>query len=236
MSQWARVAQILADLHVQDEDGRDTVAARLVNAGRHALPITGVGLSWMTDQGPGAMLAATDEGARRMEELQFSLGEGPCIDSSRSGRPVLQPDLARTAPALWPAFSALALEAGIAAIFAFPLQVGAVRVGVFDLYRDQVGGLAEADLSMAMAYADAATAVLLQLQAETRSGELHPKVAESLYDRAEVHQAAGMISVQLGVPVEDAMTVLRARTFASDRSILDVAHDVVTRKLRFDNE
>ena len=87
------------------------------------------------------MLAATDEGARKMEELQFSLGEGPCIDSSRSGRPVLQPDLARTAPALWPAFSALALEAGIAAIFAFPLQVGAVRMGVFDLYRDEVGGL-----------------------------------------------------------------------------------------------
>ena len=124
MSQWARVAQILADLHVRDEAGGDTVAVRLVNAGREALPITGVGLSWMTDQGPGAMLAATDEGARKMEELQFSLGEGPCIDSSRSGRPVLQPDLARTAPGLWPAFSALALEAGIAAIFAFPLQVG----------------------------------------------------------------------------------------------------------------
>src|SRR6187200_2880403 len=109
MSQWAKVAQILADLHVADEHGRDTVAARLVNAGRDALPITGVGLSWMTDQGPGAMLAATDDGARKMEELQFSLGEGPCIDSSRSGRPVLQPDLARTAPALWPAFSVLAL-------------------------------------------------------------------------------------------------------------------------------
>ena len=109
-------------------------------------------------------------------------------------------------------------------------------MGVFDLYRDEVGGLAEADLTEALAYAEAATAVLLQLQADTRSGGLHPNVAESLYDRAEVHQAAGMISVQLGVPVEDAMTVLRARTFASDRSILDVAHDVVTRKLRFDNE
>ena len=88
MSQWARVAQILADLHVRDEVGGDTVAVRLVNAGCKALPITGVGLSWMTDQGPGAMLAATDDGARKMEELQFSLGEGPCIDSSRFRRSV----------------------------------------------------------------------------------------------------------------------------------------------------
>ena len=236
MSQWARVAQILADLHVRDEDEGDTVAVRLVNASRDALPITGVGLSWMTDQGPGAMLAATDEGARLMEELQFSLGEGPCIDSSRSGRPVLQADLARTAPALWPAFSSQALEAGIAAIFAFPLQVGAVRMGVLDLYRDQAGGLTEADLTEALAYADAATAVLLQLQADSGSGEVHRDLAGSMYDRAEVHQATGMISVQLGIPVKDAMTVLRARTFASDRSIIDVAHDVVTRKLRFDNE
>lgn len=236
MSQWASVAQILADLHVRDEGTADNVAVRLVNASRNALPVTGVGLSWMTNEGPGAMLAATDDAARLMEELQFSLGEGPCIDSSRSGRPVLQGDLARTAPALWPAFSSQALGAGIAAIFAFPLQVGAVRVGVLDLYRDEAGGLAEEDLTKALAYADAATAVLLQLQADARSGEMHPDLAESLYDRAEVHQATGMISVQLGIPVKDAMTVLRARTYAADRSILDVAHDVVTRKLRFDNE
>ena len=236
MSQWARVAQILADLHVRDEDGADNVAVRLVHASRNALPITGVGLSWMTDQGPGAMLAATDEGARLMEELQFSLGEGPCIDSSRTGRPVLQDDLARTAPALWPAFSSQALEAGIAAVFAFPLQIGAVRMGVLDLYRDEAGGLAESDLANALAYADAATAVLLQLQADTRPGDVHPDLAESMYDRAEVHQATGMISVQLGITVKDAMTVLRARTFASNRSILDVSHDVVTRKLRFDDE
>ena len=76
-----------------------------------------------------------------MEELQFTLGEGPCVESSGTGRPVLQPDLARTGPARWPGFSAAALEAGIGAVFALPLRVGAIRLGVLDLYRDAVGGL-----------------------------------------------------------------------------------------------
>ncbi len=236
MGQRTRVAQILADLHESGRDSDDNVAARLVIATRDALPITGVGLSWMTDRSPGAILAATDGSARSMEELQFALGEGPCLDSSRSGWPVFQADLAQTAARLWPAFGPLALKAGIAAIFAFPLRVGAVRMGVFDLYRDRAGPLAEADLSEALAYAEAATAVLLQLQAEARPNDLHRDFADSMSDRTEVHQATGMISVQLGIPVADALTVLRARAFASTRTMLAVAHDVVTRSLRFDDD
>lgn len=235
MSQWARVARILAALHDNGRADQDDVALRLVTAGRDELPITGVGLSWVTPQGPGATLAATDGPARMMEELQFSLGEGPCVDSSRSGFPVLEADLARTASTMWPAFGPRALEAGIAAVFAFPLQTGAVRMGVLDLYRDVPGPLADGDLDEALAYADAATAVLLELQARTGEDDVHPYLVNSLHDRAEVHQASGMISVQLGVRPGDALTVLRARAYASDRSMIDLARDVITRKLRFDD-
>ena len=169
MSQWARVARILAALHDSGRADGDNVAVRLVMASRDALPVTGVGLSWVTPHGPGATLAATDGPARLMEELQFSLGEGPCVDSSRSGFPVLQADLAQTAATLWPAFRPRALDAGIAAVFAFPLQVGAVRMGVLDLYRDVAGPLADGDVDEALAYAAAATAVLLELQARLRT-------------------------------------------------------------------
>ncbi len=120
-----RVAQILAGLN----DGRSEVGRmpqRLVSACAHALPVTGVALVLMADAGPAGTVAVTDPTAGTMEDLQFTLGEGPCVESSGTGRPVLQPDLARTGPARWPGFSAAALEAGIVAIFALPLRVGAM--------------------------------------------------------------------------------------------------------------
>jgi hypothetical protein len=195
--------------------------------------VTGVGLSLMTRGGPTAVVAATDGSARVMEELQFSLGEGPCVDSVRTGLPVLHGDLAETASRLWPGFTAGALDAGIAAVFAFPLQVGAIRLGALDLCRDAVGPLDPGDVREAMALATAATALLLHLTMRSEPGVVPADLADSLVDRAVVHQASGMVSVQIEADMADALTVLRARAFASGRPIVDVARDVVGRKLRF---
>lgn len=235
MTTTARSAQILSDLAHEGPvgDGKDLLF-RLVTSCAQTLPVTGVGLVVMTDMGPGNMLAATDGPARLMEELQFTLGEGPCVDASISRRPVLQPDLARTGPARWPGFAAGALEAGIAAIFALPLQVGGIRVGVLDIYRDVPGVLEDADLGVALAFADSATTVLLHLQADARADELNPGLTDSIGFRAEVHQATGMIAIQAAVTLAQALVLLRARAFAAERPISDVARDVVDRLLRFD--
>src|SRR5215218_1432824 len=159
-----RVTEILAAVRAGSPHGSG-LAAGLVHACARSLPVSGVGLALMTAKGPAGTVAATDGAALELEELQFSLGEGPCVDASRSGRPVLQPDLARTAPLRWPAFAGGALQAGIRAVFAFPLRVGAIRVGVLDLYRDSAGPLSQAELTDALFFADAATLVLLHAQA-----------------------------------------------------------------------
>ena len=190
----------------------------------------------MTGDEPGGVLAATDGPARLIEELQFTFGEGPCVESLRTGSPVLHGDLAQTASQLWPAFTAGALSAGIAAVFAFPLQVGAITLGALDLYRDAVGPLDGSDLREAMAFASAATAVLLHLQSASKAGEMHPELAVSFVDRAVVHQATGMVAVQIDSSLGDALTVMRARAFGSGRPIVDVARDVVARQARFDRD
>lgn len=201
------------------------------------LGVSGVGMALMSEAGHEGVVGATDGTARTMEELQFALGEGPCIDSSHEGRPVLQPQLSRTAPARWPGFGPAVLDAGIAAIFAFPLQVGGIRLGVLDLYRDTSGNLADSELRDALVYADAAVVVLLHLQGRMEPGQgLHPQLAESVGRRLEVHQATGMIAVQAAVGLTEALLLLRAHAFAIDRSILTVALDVVQRRLRFDAE
>lgn len=230
------VGQILSSL-MDGNPGGSTLPELLCDRCADALSVTGVGLALMTKEGHEGVVAATDGPARVMEDLQFTLGEGPCVDASTEGRPVLQPDLAKTAPARWPAFGPAVLDAGVAAIFAFPLQVGGIRLGVLDLYRDTAGNLEAGQLSDALVYADAAVVILLHLQNQMGPGDgLHPQLADALGSRPEVHQATGMIAVQAAVGLAEALLLLRARAFAVERPILDLARDVVGRRLRFDGE
>jgi GAF domain-containing protein len=200
------------------------------------LPVSGAGLALMTVDGPsGVVLAATDEHARQLEELQFALGEGPCVEASGGGRPVLVPDVAATGSSRWARFGAVAVDAGIHAIFAFPLRVGAIRVGVLDLYRDTPGRLSSPDLVEAMAFADAATVVVLHLQDHgTHDGEPSALIGP-IDGRAAVHQATGMIAVQLGTTLTAALLSLRAYAYSTRRTVSAVAADVVDRRLRFDD-
>jgi hypothetical protein len=221
-----RVAEILADLWAASPDGSE-LAGGLVHGCARALPVSGVGLALMTERGPAGTVAATDGPALELEDLQYTLGEGPCVDASRSGRPVLQPDLAATAPQRWPAFAGGALAAGVAAVFAFPLRVGAIRVGVLDLYRATPGTLDVKQLREALSFADAATLLLLYLQTRTGSTELGPEALTVLDDRGEVHQATGVVSVQADVGLAEAVALLRARAYAEQRPVGDVARDVL---------
>ncbi|SDY84847.1 ANTAR domain-containing protein [Geodermatophilus africanus] len=217
-----RVNEILSAAWVESPNGTD-LPTSLAAACVRALPVSGVGLALMTDEGPAGIIAATDGAAMELEELQFTLGEGPCVDASQTGRPVLQPDLARTAPLRWPAFAGGALEAGVRAVFAFPLRVGAIRVGVLDLYRDRAGPLSGDELTEALSFADAATLVLLHAQA----GAPVTGAVPVLDERAEVHQATGVASVQAGVGLAEALVLLRARAFAEGRPLRDLARDVL---------
>jgi hypothetical protein len=226
-----RVRQILADVMAGEGGG---LPERLCRACAFAVPVSGVGLALMTATGHGGTITATDWPAAVMEDLQQTLGEGPCVDASRDGRPVLQSDLAATGTSRWPGFTAGALEAGIAAVFAFPLQVGAIRLGMLDLYCDTTGPLDRPQLAEALAFAEAATTILLHLQDNTAPGQpLHPELAEAVDSRREIHQATGMITAQAGLGLADALLRLQAYAYSSERPLIDVAKDVVARRLRF---
>jgi GAF domain-containing protein len=234
----ARVVDILATLSAAGPAA--SWPDHLVEECRQATGMTGVGLAVVSAEGVSGVVAATGGPAQRMEDLQFTLGEGPCADASTSRRPVLCSDLGVEGVVRWPAFASGAAQAGIAAAFTFPLQVGAVAIGVLDLYRDRRGPLSGAHLTEAVAFADAAVAVLLHLQ-ERRGDDpvtgvdVDPGWADLVDRRAVVHQAAGMISVQLDVGVVEALLRLRATAFARDLRMADLAGDVVARRVRFDD-
>ncbi len=230
-----RVAEILSAIERRGGN-QATLPARLCLEGLSVLPVSGIGVALMTVDGPsGVVLAATDERARQLEELQFALGEGPCVEASSSGRPVLEADLGMAGPARWPRFGAAVLDAGVRAIFAFPLRVGAIHVGVLDLYRDTPGRLTALQLDEARAFADAATMVVLHLQDYDEHDRAHAPLAEPIDNRAEVHQATGMTAIQLGITLAEALLRLRAYSYATGRTVSAVSADVVNRELCFDD-
>jgi hypothetical protein len=159
-----RIAEILSD--VTDGQAPDiSLPARLCVQCLATLPVSGVALALMSDDGPtGAVLAATDARARQLEELQFTLNEGPCVEAVHSGSPALYPELAAAGPGRWPRYGAAALDAGVHAVFAFPLRAGAIHIGVLDLYRDTPGHLTIIQFAEALAFANAATVLLLYLR------------------------------------------------------------------------
>jgi hypothetical protein len=200
------------------------------------LGVTGAGISMVTAAGNRAVVCATDDVSARIEDLQFTLGEGPCMDATELGGPVLVADLQQRgelAVERWPAFLEGAVDAGVRAVFAFPLRIGAINVGALDLYRQSPGELLPSQLSGALTAAD--TAAVALLDADTGAGFVDDDGARSAY-RLEVHQATGMVRVQLGVPIEEAFVRLRARAFASGRPVADLARDVVERRMTFEME
>ncbi|KAA1427521.1 GAF and ANTAR domain-containing protein [Nocardioides antri] len=224
--------EILAALGVDGGSGR-SLPEQLCVACTTTLGLDGAGIALMTDAGHQGVLGTYGEVATRLEDLQYELGEGPSVDASRRNGPALHAELTAGEMSLWPGFGPAAWAAGVRAVFALPLQVGAVRLGSLCLYRSTAGHLDEDGTATALAYADAALAVLLFLHAQVSPGSaLHPTLREPLDYRAEVHQATGFLSVQASVGLTEALLLLRAHAFASDRSLVEVARDVLAGRTR----
>ena len=202
------------------------------------LGVNGAGISMVTVTGNRGVVCATDEVSARIEDLQFTLGEGACVEAVTGGVPVMVDDLHQSgdmAVERWPAFREGAAAAGVRALFALPLRIAGISVGALDLYRDRPGKLTTGQFSAALTAAEAAAAALLQLGTGHANSFADDADGRAAY-QMEVHQASGMVKVQAGVTIEEAFLMLRAHAFASGRPIADVAKDVVERRLRLSVE
>ena len=199
------------------------------------LPMTGASITVMDGAQGQESVCATGPGAARIDELQFGLGEGPCVQAFTTGRAVLVPDIAAPAEARWPMFAAAAAGTGARGMYVLPLQAGASRLGVLDCYREWPGPLDDRELAGALLVADAAMWALLD-HLDTRVGG-NGSGRSNGYDgsalaHAEVHQATGMLMAQTGTTPPAALAALRAAAFLEDRGIAEVADDVVNRRRR----
>lgn len=239
---WGRVAEhaAAAGRRVMIED----VCAVAVSCAR----VSGAWVVAASSRGPDFVICVTGQVSEQLAELQQLLGEGPCHDVLAAAAPVLAADLRdEESGRRWPAFAPEARRTSAAAIFAFPLVIGAIRAGVIGLYRDCAGPLSGLQLGDCLLLADTATVLLLDSvdgggtpawdgdgDGDGRwvwPGGQSPGLAGH---RVEIDQATGMLTVQLGVTAAEAFARLRAYAYAEDRRLADVAGDIVARRLRLE--
>jgi hypothetical protein len=232
----------LADIVAESGAG---APGRIGDACLSALPVHHVAITVMADADRQEPIWASDEVASHLDEVQFTLGEGPCVEALTERRPVLVTDVAALTDARWPMFVDAVRQTPVRALYVFPLQAGAVVVGVLNLYRDESGLLERDELAGALRIADAALLTLLGMRWGARSYgsgrngrevDPHGWLSAAPLQHTAVYQATGMIIAQLDVAPETALAKLRAFAFVHDRPIAEVAGEVIARRLRFDEE
>jgi hypothetical protein len=196
------------------------------------IPVTGAAISTIGTLVAPETVCASDAAAARLDEVQIDLGEGPCWEAFATGRPVLERDIRDSDRGAWPAFVDAVRDLPVRGMFAFPLTIGRMNVGVIDLYSSEPSDLAVGHQRDAEALADIAARQILR-ELVMRSGDENEDDRGGEFSRRTIHQATGMVLAQLNVSPDDAGLILRAHAYASGRSLREVADDVLARRLDF---
>jgi GAF domain-containing protein len=218
---------------VRSEQNNDPVSS-LCLACTDVLGVAGAGLMLVSGGRSLGCVGVSDVVTEAVEQVEYTLGEGPCLAAYESKVPVFEPDLADTEIVRWPEFRRGALAAGMRAAFGFPLLVDWICIGALNLYHDESGALTGDQIEDAVAVAHLASRTLLAWQAEAPPRTVAWQLEAVPNHQMVVHQATGRVSVQAGISVADALVLLRAYAFAEDVPIRDVAAAVSNGKLRFD--
>ncbi len=207
-------------------------SAQLCGTCPEIVGVSGAGVMLMSGDIPRGSLCTTDEVSHLIEDLQYTLGEGPCIDAHRQDQVVLEPNLANPVARRWPAFSPQVLEAGAKAVFGFPLRVGTARLGALNLYRTVPGPLTGDQHADAMVIADVTARWVVEAQAGAPFGTVAEELENSADFHFTVHNAAGIVSVQEDISVTEALIRLRAHAFSVESPLAEVAQQVIGHTLR----
>ena len=203
------------------------------------LEVDGASISLTLDGTNRGTFGSSGDLSRRLDALQFTFGEGPCLDAVREGSPVLVPDLDDPAHTRWPAFTGEVLQAGVTAVFALPVALTSQRVGALDLYRNRPGPLTDQAMIGGLLAAELAALPLLGVlsahHAAAGRGQDDGWVQLASLERVEVYQATGMIVGALDVDPAEALVRLRARAFAEGITAAEVAWQVVERRVSLDS-
>jgi len=226
------LVELLAQQPASGDSSKSAGLERLCRSLVADVELSGVTITLMVADGSQALAAASDLRIAALDGVQFDVGEGPSREAYAEGRPVLVPDLAASY-GRWPGFLSASQAHDVAGVHAFPLQQGAVRLGVLTCYSAVVVPLSRQEMSTCAIYAEVATRYLIEDDAGGDPGPAQRDFLEKdVQIRTEVYQAQGMIMVELRVGLAEALVRMRAVAFADGISLNQLAIDVVAGRRR----
>ena len=172
-------------------------------------------------------MASSSEAMRVLELFEIQAQEGPCLDCYRTGRPVVNQDLAAV-DGRWPRFAAEALAAGFRSVHALPMRLRGTVIGALNLFHVEPGEMRPADVDAAQAFADVATIAILQHRAALEAQVLNEQLNHALNTRIVIEQAKGMVAERAGLDMEQAFATLRNHARNHNLRLVDVAGDVIS--------
>ncbi|WP_338890148.1 ANTAR domain-containing protein [Rhodococcus sovatensis] len=200
--------------------------------------VDGAAIAVMSTGGARELVFVSNALAQYLDDIQFTAGVGPCLDAFNSGTPVLCPDLKlEQYHEKWLGFTEDAMAIGATGVFAFPLNGGSTVFGSLELYRESASDLSTDEHAAAVRGADTIARLLLAdyavIDGSPPGREDDGRIWNSDLSRPQVNHAAGVVSVQLNISIDDAMATMRSRAYSDHRTLSDVADDVVARRLVF---
>ena len=230
-----RLRTVLERLATHQDNPGTSIGAALCATCVDVAHVAGAALTISAGPGEGHLsIASSGPVMSELEELERTFGEGPCVDAYLTGRPVAEPDLANPTAPRWVAFTPEAVRAGARAAFGYPLQVAASRFGALNLYASEPGLLTEEQHEHTLVVADLATHIIVTSQHAGPVDVLVEELVDVSTNQLEIHQAAGMTSVQLRISISEALLRLRGHAFAEGLPLSAVAVEVVERRMRLD--
>jgi hypothetical protein len=227
-SSWVRARAALAEAEPDRElTGATAGLQRVCRAATSCLSLVGSVVHVMSGSGEGVVVAGSDEATRGIGEIAFAVGESPCLTAYQLARPVLVPDLLGEGQKRWPGYVSAIRNEGVGASYSFPLHVGATRLGVLDLYGAQVRTLTSELMSMAFVFAEVATEYVLEPAPGAPGGLFNERTVGAMERRLEIYQAQGMVTVDLGVDLAGALSLMRAHAFSRDVPLFEIAQAIL---------
>jgi GAF domain-containing protein len=186
-----------------------------------------VGILLTDQQGRLQYMAASNAAVELLELLQVQNSDGPCLDCYRTGRPVINSNLA-AATDTWPVFAPMARSAGYASVHAIPMRLREQVIGTLNIFGSEAEHFDEADVRIVQSLADVATIAILQERTVRRAEVLNEQLQAALASRIVIEQAKGALSKLRGVSPDDAFEMMRSYARQNRRRLADVSYAVVT--------
>ena len=221
----ARTLVELADTLVDDFDVVDLLT-RLADRCVEVLDVDAAGIMLASPDGDLRVMASSSDAMRVLELFEVQAQEGPCLDSYRTGTPVVNQDLT-AANGRWPRFATEAVAAGFRSVHALPMRLRGAVVGAVNLFRVGSGEMSVHDLEVAQAFADVATIAILQHRAAQEAQVINDQLTHALNSRVAIEQAKGMVAERLSLDMHGSFTTLRNHARNHNLRLADVARSII---------